>query len=115
MDLAWDAATMIGLIDQLDAAHPAIAPMCFTAVGDFYDIWGHIKNGENFGPFPPYHRALEAGLTQIDSAGSCQVMTGALARAVRFGPDDLVRGLGRSIYEQGGSLWVDPTRRVVHL
>lgn len=115
-DLAWDAATLLALVDQLNDVHPAIAPMCHTARGEFYDLWGHIKDGVAFGPFPPYHKDLApSGLTAVDSAGSCTAMLGKVARCVRYGPDDLVRGLGRSIRENGFSLWVDPTLRVVHL
>lgn len=114
-DLHWEVPTMIRLLDQLDDDHPAIAAMCFTALGAFYDTWGHRKNGKSFGPFPPYHAELKAhDLTEIDSAGSCIVMRGDVARRVRFGPEDCVRGLGRSIWENGYSLWIDPHARVVH-
>lgn len=114
-DLAWTAETMIALLDQLSYDRPAMSPMCFTQVGDFYDIWGHIKDGVAFSPFPPYHEALNGHPVEVDSTGSCVSMLGEVARAVRYGPDDLVRGLGRSIREQGYSLWVDPSLRVVHL
>jgi len=114
-DLVWDAGHMVRLVDQLNVEHPAIAPMCFTAHGEFYDLWGHIKDGVGFGPFPPYHLGLSStGLTRIDSAGSCTAMLGEVARRVRYGPDDLVRGLGCSIRANGYSLWVDPNLRVVH-
>lgn len=112
-DLIWRPESLLALVDQLDEAHPAIAPMCFTEDGPFYDIWGHIKGGVAFGPFPPYHHDLGPGLTQVDSAGSCIVMRGDVARCVRYGPD-LVRGLGRSIYANGYSLWVDPRLEVIH-
>lgn len=128
-DLVWKPETMLALLDHL-VKHPAVSPMCFTGVGDFYDIWGHIKDGVNFSPFPPYHEALE-GMTvrdgakitptdkcrtvRMDSTGSCVVMRGDVARVVRYGPHDLVRGLGRSIYENGFSLWLDPSLKVVHL
>jgi hypothetical protein len=113
-DLGWRVETMASLLNQLDALHPAIAPMCFTAVGDFYDIWGHIKDGEHFSPFPPYHSALGSGLTEIDSAGSCTAMLGAVARSARYDSTDHCRGLGRSIRKAGWSIWVDPNVRVVH-
>lgn len=113
-DLVWEPATMLALLQRLDDAHPAVAPMCFAGP-NFYDIWGHRKNGVRFSPFPPYHPELApSGLTQVDSVGSCIVMQGRVARAVTWGPDDNVLGLGRSIYENGYSLWVDPLLRVVH-
>jgi len=113
-DLVWDAATMVALTKQVSEQVPAISPMCFTSMGHFYDVWGYLKNGKQFGPFPPYHDELAVdGLTSIDSAGSCIVMRGDVARMVRFGPHDCVRGLGRSIWENGFSLWVDPTLRVM--
>ncbi|HXU05425.1 MAG TPA: hypothetical protein VN903_30915 [Polyangia bacterium] len=113
-DLIWTPDTMLALLAHLEQV-PAVAPMCFAGEA-FYDIWGHIKGGINFGPFPPYHDDLlpPPALTQVDSAGSCLVLRGEVARCVRYGPDDLVRGLGRSIYQQGYSLWVDPALRVDH-
>lgn len=113
-DLEWQPAALLGLLDQLSPAYPAIAPMCWAGE-HFYDVWGHVKDGVQFGPFPPYHHALGPGLTRVDSAGSCVAMLGDVARRVRYGPDDLVRGLGRSIRQQGYSLWVDPTLSVRHL
>jgi hypothetical protein len=113
-DLIWTTDTMLALLAHLEQV-PAVAPMCFAGEA-FYDIWGHIKGGINFGPFPPYHDGLlpPPALTQVDSAGSCLVLRGEVARCVRYGPDDLVRGLGRSIYQQGYSLWVDPALAVQH-
>lgn len=113
-DLLWDPTTMRALLDHLRTV-PAVASMCFTRAGHFYDTWGHRKGGIPFGPFPPYHPGLAPeGLTEIDSAGSCIVMRGSVARVARFGPDDCVLGLGRSIREQGFALYVDPQLRVVH-
>jgi hypothetical protein len=112
-DLVWQPETMIRLLDHLDEHHPAVAAMCFTSGGHFYDVWGHIKDGTQFGPFPPYHEGLAPeGLTLIDSAGSCIVMRGDVARVAKFGPHDCVRGLGRNIYAHGFSLWIDPQAKV---
>lgn len=117
-DLTWAPDTMLSLLDDLDDTHPAVATMCHTSGvrGEFYDLWGHIKNGRNFNPFPPYHPELGEGLTVIDSAGSCISMLGKVARCprVRFSEHDHVRGLGRTIREAGYSLWVDPRLRVIH-
>jgi hypothetical protein len=112
-DLIWDSFTMGALLAHL-RYHPAVSPMCFTTSMHFYDTWGFVKDGECFGPFPPYHKAIGDTLTAIDSAGSCIVMRGEVARAVRFGPEDCVRGLGRSIYAHGYHLSVDPSLKVYH-
>ena len=112
-DLIWEAKTMLRLIGHLSDV-PAVAPMCFTRAGHFYDIYGHRKNGVPFSPFPPFHPELGSGLTEIDSAGSCIVMRGEVARAARFGERDCVVGLGKSIRDAGYSLWVDPSLKVVH-
>jgi len=113
-DLIWDPETMLKVLSHLREV-PAVATMCFTREGAFYDIWGHMKDGQNFGPFPPYHHGLKQyGLTEIDSAGSCIGMRGEVARRARFGLSDCVRGLGRSIRENGYSLWIDPQLKVVH-
>ena len=112
-DLIWEPQTLVSLLAHLYTV-PAVAPMCFSTEGQFYDTYGHRKDGVCFSPFPPYHPALSAqGLTQIDSAGSCIVMRGELARVVRFG-DGCVTGLGQSIYDNGGTLFVDPELKVVH-
>jgi hypothetical protein len=113
-DLSWDAETMVALLDRLDNEHPAMSPMSFAENGNFYDIWGYRKNGCGFSMHAPYHPELN-GITQIDSAGSCIVMRGDVAKQARFGPHDCVLGLGRSIYQAGFSLWVDPTLRVVQV
>lgn len=113
-DLWWEPETMMALVDRLDEGYNAVSPMCFTSAGHFYDVWGYLKDGVQFSPFPPYHEAL-SGLTPIDSAGSCIAMSGKVARVARFGPLDCVRGLGRSIRENGFTLWVDPSLKVVHL
>jgi hypothetical protein len=114
-DLGWTAETMLTLLGHLGPEHPAVSPMCFTAVNDFYDVWGHIKDGVQFGPFPPYHHGLGPGLTEVDSTGSCIVMLGSVARSgIRYSEVDHCRGLGRDIRAKGFSLWVDPTIRVVH-
>ncbi len=112
-DLIWDAGVMLQLIGHL-ATVPAVSPMCMR--GDiFYDTWGYRAQGRNFQNDRPYHPALEhheGELMQIDSAGSCIVMRGELARRCRFATADAM--LGHDIYGRGYSLWLDSTIRVDH-
>ena len=119
-DLIWIPYTALRLIDHLDRVD-AVSPGCYTAHGAFYDIWGFIRNGTCFNPFPPYHHEIEGhGLPQgdivkIDASGSAWCMRGDVARRVRFGDGDWhSRGLGKSIYRNGYQLWYDPNLYVIH-
>ena len=116
-DLIWEPGTMLRLLADLDTV-PAVAPMCMRN-GGFYDLWGHRGlDGERFTMGPPYHKDLEAtddALVEIGSAGSCVVMRPDIARVARFGENDCMVGLGRSIrYEAGGHLYLDRTVSVTH-
>lgn len=116
-DLIWHPAIMLQLLNHL-AIVPAVAPMSMMAgrEGIFYDTWGHRAHGRHFTNNPPYHPALcEVGpdeLIQIDSAGSCKVMRREVTQKCRFSESDAM--LGHSIYEQGYSLWLDPSVAVYH-
>jgi hypothetical protein len=123
-DLVWRPETMLRLL-SVAGTSGAAAPMCFTAPqgldgprGTFYDIWGHMKDGVNFSPHPPYHPALTNGqrLVAIDSAGSCVVASGGIVRdpRVRFDEADCIRGYCRSIRALGVTLWLDTTCEVRH-
>lgn len=113
-DLIWDTPTML----QLDAhAHrfPAVAPL--SLIGDtnqFYDSWAYIKDGQQFGRHLPYHPNVHDMMVTIDSAGSCIAMSSTAARAAEFSLQDCIRGVGRSIYAAGLSLWLDPSLAVRH-
>ena len=116
-DLIWEPETMLRLLEDLDTV-PAVAPMCMKD-GRFYDLWGHRGlDGERFTMGPPYHKDLEAtddALVEIGSAGSCVVMRPEIARVARFGENDCMVGLGRSIrFEAGGHLYLDRTVAVHH-
>lgn len=112
-DLMWDTPTIHKLVDHL-SMYPAVAPMSMQR-GRFYDIWGYVKDGIRFGPYPPYHPGINPGrMVTIDSAGSCTAMTAQAARVVEFSLTDCIRGVGRSLYANGFSLWLDPTLKVVH-
>lgn len=86
-DLVWDPHTIGTLIDTVHenrAGFDVIAPMIFAGRA-FYDIWAFRKGGERFGPFPPYHHMIPStGFTSVDSAGSCLVMRGEVARNARM-------------------------------
>jgi hypothetical protein len=112
-DLIWTPETIQQLVKHLDH-YPAIAPLSICGAR-FYDIWGYSKDGARFGPWPPYHRSLARGeIDTIDTAGSCIAMRGDVAKLVEFSQVDCIRGVGRSLYEHGFSLWLDPTLRVTH-
>ena len=113
-DLIWDPRTISKLIGHVRrGVCDVVAPLIFA--GDhFYDVWAFRKDGARFSPFPPYHSGLDPyNLTDVDSAGSCLVMTGLAARTVRMSRGALVewcnnaRGLGFTIK-------VDPTSRITH-
>jgi len=112
-DLIWTEGTMVRLLQHLDTV-PAVAPMCWMG-SIFYDIWGHRKDGVHFRNTPPFHPALvghNGGLMQIDSAGSCIAMRGDVAQVARLNETEAM--IGPSIYEQGHSLWLDPSLEVRH-
>ena len=115
-DLTWTPHTMVRLLEDLEHVE-AVAPMCMHQ-GRFYDIWGHRGlDGIRFTMAPPYHADLERShedLVEIGSAGSCVAMRPDVARRARFGEDDCMVGLGHSIRDGGGHLWLDPRVAVYH-
>lgn len=118
-DLVWEPEMMHRLLGQLRLVD-AVAPLCVHEVNHdlFYDTWGHRGlDGKCFEHHPPYHPALESrqgALVEISSAGSCVVMRADVAARARFGEDDCIVGLGRSIRENGGRLFLDTEARVFH-
>lgn len=114
-DLIWEPETMLALLGALDTV-PAVSPMSFHQAGFFYDTWGFRRNGIRFQPNPPYHPDLHGDVAmRIDSAGSCIVMRGEVARSCRFDPPELgIVGFCRDIYRHGYSLTLLPAYRVVH-
>lgn len=112
-DLVWQPHTMIRLLRHLDKV-PAVAPMSMLGHA-FYDTWGYRACGRHFTAWPPYHPGLidnRGELFRIESAGSCKVMRGEIARQCRFSETDAM--LGHDIYAKGYSLWLDPTVSVHH-
>lgn len=114
-DLIWDADLMLGLIRDLEKVQ-AVAPMSMDGMR-FYDIWGHTIGDRGFSPHPPFYPGWYAGsteLTRIDSAGSCFALTHAALQVVEFSAVDCIRGVGRSLNQNGIPLWIDPSLRVEH-
>lgn len=117
-DLIWNAETMLALLEHLKEVD-AVAPMCFwkqvEPIRWFYDTWGFRKDGARFKPDPPYHPALDGQMTEIDSAGSCIVMRGAVARQCRFVPSELgIVGFCADLRAKGFKLHLDPAYAVYH-
>jgi hypothetical protein len=119
-DLLWNPSVMLMLLEHLKTV-PAVAPMIFAQNGVFYDVHGFRKDARRFDVVAPYHPALAPGglgngqLVRIDCAGSCLIMRGEVARAIRFGDGDVhTVGLGLSIYSHGYSLWLDPRLHITH-
>lgn len=124
-DLIWRPRMILKLLEkvcppvELEAfAVDVIAPLCFAGRA-FYDIWAFRKSGVRFGPFVPYHGELILdGLTEVDSVGSCLVMSGKVARQVRIpleGPGDLALvGFCREARAAGFRIYVDARERIDH-
>jgi hypothetical protein len=53
-------------------------------------------------------------MVAIDTAGSCIAFSYDAAQVVSFDNADCILGLGRSLYANGLSLWLDPSLKVVH-
>lgn len=118
-DLMWDAEAMVQLL--VDSTHfdgdgyRVVAPLIMLDDGRFYDIWGFRKNGDRFAPFHPYHGQLNLrGLTQIDSAGSCLVMSGHIARTCRIPEGGALVGFCGEVTKRGWPIFVDARVKVRH-
>lgn len=119
-DLIWEPATIIALLDDL-AIVPAVAPKIILRREGYhpefwYDNWGFWRNGVQIRTMPPYFAELtpDGDLLELDSAGSCLVMRGDVARRVSWPPEDVIRGVCRQIREGGDSVWLDAMQKVIH-
>ena len=113
-DLLWAPETMLGLMAKSGVVTDVVAPLVFA--GDaFYDIWAFRKDGEAFTPFPPYHPGLNmAGVTKVDSVGSCLVMGAHVARMTpSMTHGALVEWCGNA-RRTGFSIGVAPQLRIEH-
>jgi glycosyltransferase involved in cell wall biosynthesis len=123
-DLEWDVETMLRLIAQVsnreecrtDSGYPIdiVAPMTYIN-GIFYDTWAYRAGGERFTMAPPYHPELVGAdlPVEIDSAGSCLVMSATVAKSARASDLEAVsfcnhaRGMGFTVA-------VDPSLSIHH-
>jgi len=113
-DLVWQAPAIVRVLDKLKEGVDVIAPMTFAGEA-FYDIWAFRKNGHRFGPFHPYHGDLNLNeLTTVDSAGSCLIMKGEVARKCRIIDGEALVGFSRDVWAKGFTLFCDPTERIQH-
>lgn len=117
-DLIWRPATMLRLLARLVSAHVACPLSLSEGTAIFYDVWGFRSSGRCFEPHAPYHPMLAetspTGLYPLDSAGSCLVMRGEVARRTRFRPADGIVGWGADIREKGYTIVLDPSVKVEH-
>jgi hypothetical protein len=115
-DLIWTANTIAALAAHVLAGETQVcAPLIFAGEA-FYDIWAFRKNGHRFGPFYPFHGELrhDGQLTDVDSAGSCLLMRGEVARACRMAEGSCLVGLCADAWAKGFRVAVDASLRVVH-
>lgn len=112
-DLIWEPVVIEKLAVHT-AMYPAVTPMSMYH-GRFYDTWGYRKNGTEFPRRPPYFAGWsDTMMHKIDSNGSCVALSPTAAPVVAFDPHDCFLGIGRSLYANSLSLWLDPTLAVEH-
>jgi len=116
-DIEWEPETILNLIDATKE-YPAIAPLVLLRregwpADSFYNTFDFRIDGKHFTHEPPYHPKLD-GITQVDSAGSVLVMRGDLARKVHFTAQSVIVGLCAQIYQNGGSVWIEPKSKCFH-
>lgn len=112
-DLIWAAETLLTLIDCVQPG-AVFAPMVMDGPDSFYDIYVFRKDGAAFTKKRPFHPALNGSRVQVDSAGSCLAIPGAIAQAITCPAADVLIGTCRQIYAMGGAIWLDPTLVVYH-
>jgi hypothetical protein len=116
-DLVWRPQTFLRLVHRLSPGITDVdmlAPLIFAGEC-FYDIWGFRKDGIRFGPFPPFHHALNVdGLTLVDSVGSCFVVRAQVARECRMINDMALVGFCEDVRAHGYNIYCDSRERVVH-
>jgi hypothetical protein len=115
-DLLWSPVVARQILVQAairESDFDVFAPLIFAGE-HFYDIWGYRKNGERFSPFPPYHAELGAGLTEVDSVGSCFATRSAVALSCRIRNDGALVDFCEDVRRHGFKIAVDPMLRVEH-
>ena len=113
-DLLWRPKTMLDLMALAGADTDVVVPMVFRD-RIFYDIWAFRKDGRAFTPSPPYHPDLNmAGVTEIDSAGSCLVMGAHVARMTPPMTHNALVEWCDNARSVGFSIGVAPQLRITH-
>lgn len=106
-DLVWETDMMLQLIQRALQDGNIHCPMVW--LGDlFYDIYLYRRNGVQFTNDPPYHPDLIMGRQlELDSAGSCLVMPGEIARTHRTTETHELMGLCNSARANGCKVILD--------
>jgi glycosyltransferase involved in cell wall biosynthesis len=95
------------------------APLALNHDGTyFWDTWAFRKDGKRFNQQPPFCESdefLHVGLTEIDSAGTCLIMPGEIARNKSFYPstDEAVE-FCNNVRTVGHKIYTHPDWRVYH-
>lgn len=106
-DLVWQPETLQELIARSAIDGNIHAPMVWLDDA-FYDTYEYRRNGRRFINYPPYHPDLRMGKPlELDSAGSCLVMLGEVARAHRTTETHELMGLCHSAREAGRKVILD--------
>jgi len=123
-DLIWEPETMMKLVGPVRDLGPSVlVPMCFYGPQPtvFYDTYGFWKDGVQFTNEAPYHPSLAdwrggfQEFVEVDSAGSCLVMRGDVARNCRFDPPEKgIVGFCENIRANDYRIWLDPAEAVIH-
>lgn len=122
-DLIWKTYTILCLLERVAREnYDIVAPLVFA--GDlFYDVFlFRGLDGNRFSPFYPYHYSLVNGCQEelklnpvnVQSAGSCLVMKGEIARQCRIRNDQALLGFCEDAREKGWKIFVDPNERIEH-
>jgi len=114
-DLVWSAQDLLALAEQLRPGIDVIAPSVWAGPS-FYDIWGFRDlTGRKFDSGPPYSPALNGErLTELETAGSCLVMRGEVARSCRASDDEEIVGFCKDARSKGFRVFTDWQTRIFH-
>jgi len=97
-----------------DGSSSIIVPLVMSGESStFYDIWAFRQNGRRFNRSEPYCEFAESGLTEIDSAGTCLVVPGSLARKYRATTTEAV-SFCEAVRADGHKVYTSPQWVVKH-
>lgn len=124
-DLEWQPETMDKLVQSLQRYKGAkafgsrrfiIAPLVLREGDLFYDTWAFRKNKTHLQNQPPYHPLFhpKGRFSEMDSVGSCLVMSGNFKHLVHFPEKDVVVGFCRMAREEGAEIYIDRECKVYH-